>query len=55
MQKRGGGYRIQQPRIAIVEPKKAASSRESHGDQELSRVNKDTAFFRHKKVELRGR
>jgi hypothetical protein len=31
--------------IEVVEPKKAVSSRERHGHQELSRVNKVTAFF----------
>jgi hypothetical protein len=36
-------------RAGVVEPKKAVSSRESHADQELSRVKKIiTAFFRPK-------
>jgi hypothetical protein len=30
----------------VVDPKKAVSSRESHGNQELSRVNEEMAPFR---------
>src|SRR5437016_824634 len=36
--------------IRVVEREKAVSSRESHGHQELSRVNKVTALFAPKKV-----
>jgi hypothetical protein len=35
-----------------VEPEKCVSPRQSHGDQELSRVNKDTPLFGQEKVEL---
>ena len=34
----------------VVEPPKGVSSRESHGNQELSRVNKVTPLLAHKKV-----
>ena len=36
--------------IRVVEREKAVSSRESHGHQELSRVNKVTALLAHNKV-----
>jgi oxygen-independent coproporphyrinogen-3 oxidase len=43
---------IEQPMIGVVERQKRVSSRESHGDQELSRVNKVIKpFFAQKKVD----